>query len=232
VDGRIGVLATAQGPLSHPELLDAKAVVRIDTLAVKHPWLKSLPARLGGGSIQVLKDDVVIDCAGFRVTFGANTFPFPLCGSVRTLAGVDNLFKADPHKIGPVLLEKMGGLKKLLNQLGEEQLLRITGDKLYKIKINIRVTDREQDFVFQTAITPEETLAFRENTQRIVDKYIILAKQALAEQLGFKKRIYGEQNYKMMQIAKAKAIVLDRSFNMVYPKEIPFWRLLETPSEW
>jgi len=233
VEGNIGVVAHARGPVSHPELIDAGASVLVHSSEVKHPWLKGLPATLSNGTLKITRDDVVLtDCDRFIVRFGARSFPIPCCGSIKALASVDNLFEADPAKVGPVILEKLGGPKKILALLGDEQLLRVTGDLLHKIRVNIRVVDRTEDFVYQSALTPEESKSFRENSQRYVDKYIRIAKQDLASQMGFPKSTHGEDNYKMLRIEKAKAVVLDHGFNMVYPKEIPFWRLTSTPSEW
>ena len=43
--------------------------------------------------------------------------------------------------------------------------------------------------------------------------------------------MYGQDNYRMIRIKKVSLIVLDEGLNMVYPEEIPFWRLTITPTE-
>ena len=233
VNGRVGLKVTARGPLEHPELIEPAVDLTIPLLDVKHPYLKGLPLVMTNGRVQVTRDDVIIpDAAAWQIKFGANQFPFPIAGSVKEMAKVPNLFKADPKIIGPRILARIGGEKKITALLGEEQVLRLIGDKLYKVLINIKITDRPDTWQFKGALAPDDTKLFKEHTHEIVEKYTILAKQQLAEQMGFKKAVHGEENYKFLRIEKVGVTILDQGFNMVYPQQIPFWRLTVTPAEW
>jgi len=233
VSGKVGLHVTARGPLEHPELIDPFVDLTLPLVDVKHPALKGLPFTITNGRIQVTRDDVIIpDAKSFMIKFGSEQFPFLLGGSVKEAAGVPNLFRADPKAIAPRLLDKIGGEKKIATLLGEDQTLRLIGDKLYKVKIHIKVADRPDFWEFKGALAPEDTQHFRENQHEIVEKYTLMAKQKLADTMGFKKAVYGEDNYKYLKIEHVGVLILDQGFNMVYPKEIPFYRLTVTPAEW
>ncbi|MBI4859709.1 MAG: hypothetical protein HY815_05530 [Candidatus Riflebacteria bacterium] len=233
VTGRVAVEAHASGPPARPAVMDVGALVTAEKVEVRHPFLKTFTAGVSNLKLQVSPDDVtILDCQRSAVFFGVRSFPPPLCGSLKQMVGVENLFTADPTIVGPRIMDRIGGTKKLLSLMGEDQILRIAGDQLYKVKVGILVKDRPDPFVFQTAMTPEETKGYREDWRRIVDKYTRVAKQQLASDMGFRMSVYGNENYKMLRITRVKLIVLDKAFNMVYPSEIPFWRLTVTPWEW
>ncbi len=227
VTGTASIGARVEGRLPH---VDGHAWIELMDVQADAPQLRGLGAGLPNVQIRILRDDIVID--NMEAVIGARRFHVPIEGSIREILGVDNVYRADPTKVGPMILSHMGGLSTIKALIGEKQIERIILDQTIKAIVWVRAKGYDGNFVFKGVMAPEDKTRFAVAPQEVVNKYIAQAKQALAEKLGFPKRTYGADNYRMINITYANARVLDEQLNSIWPEFIPFWRLTTTPSEW
>ncbi len=229
----IVVTGTASAGLEmagRPPFVDPTAWVELAGVVVDAPQLRGLGAGLPLVKARLLKDDLLID--NLEVQFGVRRFHLPLHGSMKAILGVSNVYKADLKKAGPLILDRLGGMDGMKQLLGEKQLERLIIDQTVKCLVWLEAKDYRGVFLFKNVMPPEDKALFATHPRAAVDKHIELAKQALADKMGFPKRTYGDKNYRMIRITAVKARVLDEQLNSIWPEFIPFWRLTTTPSEW
>jgi hypothetical protein len=229
----IVVTGTASAGLEvsgRPPFVNPTAWVELAGVVVDAPELRGLGAGLPLVKARLTLDDILVD--KLEVQFGVRRFHLPLSGSMKALLGVSNVYKADPKKAGPIILERLGGMDGMKQLLGEKQLERLIIDQTVKCLVWLEARDYRGVFLFKNMMPPEDKTLFATNPRAAVDKHIELAKQALADKMGFPKRTYGDKNYRMILITSVKARVLDEQLNSIWPEFIPFWRLTTTPSDW
>lgn len=227
VDGTVRFEATADG---RPPFMVPGGRLTLSDIVVHSPKLKSVPLGLPRVDVRFTHDDVLIDA--FDVHFGVKKFHMPILGSMKEVLHAENVYRVPPETIGPLVLSHMGGLNRIKNLLGEFQLQQLIIDQLLKVKITLKARDYPGTFEFKGVLPPDQARRFLTDPQSIIDEQTILAKQALAERMGFLKSTHGKENYKMVVFTYEKAIVLDQQLNMVWPEFVPFWRLTTTPGEW
>ncbi|MBU1108510.1 MAG: hypothetical protein KKB51_17680 [Candidatus Riflebacteria bacterium] len=80
----------------------------------------------------------------------------------------------------------------------------------YLLELTI-VTDRQESFELYVELTDRELTKLRNNPGIEIKPYLIEASRQHAEEIGYRRDIYGEENYKMVVITSYRFIVRDKS---------------------
>jgi hypothetical protein len=90
--------------------------------------------------------------------------------------------------------------------------------KDYLMELTI-TTDKQDEFVFLEELDERQFRDLRNNTNFEVKKYLVLARRKYADEIGYRKEIYGKENYKMVVISSYKLIVKDKSTGRILLKK-------------
>jgi hypothetical protein len=86
--------------------------------------------------------------------------------------------------------------------------------KDYLMELTI-ITDKQEEFVYLAEIDDRQLRDLRNNTNFEIKPYLVEARRKCADEIGYRKEIYGEENYKMVVISRYKLIIRDKSSGRV-----------------
>lgn len=72
-------------------------------------------------------------------------------------------------------------------------------------------TDKEDRFEFYVDLTDREYRNLQNDSGNEIKKYLEDAKRKYAEEIGYRREIYGEENYKMVAVVRFTYVVKDKS---------------------
>jgi hypothetical protein len=82
--------------------------------------------------------------------------------------------------------------------------------KDYLLELTI-VTDKQEEFVDLIELDDRQFRNLRNDINNEIKSYLVEARKKYADEIGYRKEIYGEENYKMVVIAKYSFIVKEKS---------------------
>lgn len=238
-NGKLSLRAEVDGTAVRPEW---KADVSLVDFFLDAYKLKGIPLSIEAMKLHATTDDLVLE--PFRFSMGGSTNTFFFHGSMlellrgqREFQDAESFWKAlredreaVVERLGKVA-EAKGGKKAVVQMVGNETLLRILGSSSHKLFVHIESKELARPFTFKTLLTGPESKEFEFRQEAIVEKYRQQAMDQVRTRLGTTKRLFGKQRQQIIPIREAYVVVLDRNFNMVYPRKIPFWRLVTTPTK-
>ncbi len=86
--------------------------------------------------------------------------------------------------------------------------------KDYILELTI-VTDKQEEFVDVQELTERQMQAIKRDPTSGIKEYLLATRKKYADEIGYRKEIYGEENYKMVVITRYKFIVRDKSTGRV-----------------
>ncbi|PKL45845.1 MAG: hypothetical protein CVV41_02240 [Candidatus Riflebacteria bacterium HGW-Riflebacteria-1] len=72
-------------------------------------------------------------------------------------------------------------------------------------------TDKDDRFELYVDLTDREYRNLRNDSGNEIEKYLVDARRKYAEEIGYRRDIYGEENYKMVSIQRFTYVVKDKS---------------------
>lgn len=197
--------------------------------------LRGHPVAIPALRLKIRKDDLVLE--PFTLSMGGKDSDFFLSGSMKELAAVDNFWVALRERREEVVarmaevVKAKGGKKAIVQMVGNDTLLRILGSSSHKLIVHIESDDLPRPHTFKTLLTGDETKEFEFRRDEILEKYTALALQEVYGKQGIGPKLFGSRYQGIMNAKGVTVVVLDQRFNMVYPRKVPFWRLVTTPTE-
>lgn len=82
--------------------------------------------------------------------------------------------------------------------------------KDYLLELTI-VTDKQEEFVYLVEFDDRQLSKLKNDANNEIKPYLVEARRKYADDIGYRKEIYGEENYKMVNISKYSFIVKDKS---------------------
>ena len=80
----------------------------------------------------------------------------------------------------------------------------------YVLELTI-VTDRQESFELYVELNDRELNKLRNNPSIEIKPYLVEARRKYADDIGYRREIYGEENYKMVVITSFSFVVKDKS---------------------
>lgn len=84
----------------------------------------------------------------------------------------------------------------------------------YLLELTI-VTDKQDEFDSFSELNERQFRDLRNNPRKEIEAYLVEARKKYADDIGYRKEIYGEENYRMVVIAKYRFVVRDKSSGRV-----------------
>lgn len=231
-NGNLKVTADVGGTAARPEW-DVR--IALEDLFLDAYKLKGIPVKIDGLELRATTDDLIV--APFRLSMGGNTNEFFLTGSMKERIGAENFwtaFREDRdavlERLAAVFREK-GGKAAVVKMVGNETLLRLLGSSRHKIIIHVQAPDLDRPVTFKTLMEPDESAEFDYRREEILEKYRVLALEQAYGRMGATERMFGKSRRQVFPVANLTEVVLDKHFNMVWPRQVPFWRLVTTPGD-
>jgi len=81
------------------------------------------------------------------------------------------------------------------------------------------VTDKQEEYIFLAELDDRQFRDLRNDTNNEIKDYLFEARRKYADEIGYRKEIYGEENYKMVVITSYKFIVKDKSCGRILLKK-------------
>ncbi len=72
-------------------------------------------------------------------------------------------------------------------------------------------TDKEDRFDLYADLNDREYRNLRNDSQNEIKPYLVEARRKYAEEVGYRREIYGESNYKMVSITRYSFLIKDKS---------------------
>jgi hypothetical protein len=73
------------------------------------------------------------------------------------------------------------------------------------------ITDKEEEFVQIIELNDREFRNLKNDTNREIQNYLLEARKKYADEIGYRREIYGNENFKMVVIAKFTFVVKDKT---------------------
>lgn len=80
----------------------------------------------------------------------------------------------------------------------------------YVLELTI-YTDKEDRFDLYVDINDREYSNLRNDAQNEIKSYLVEARRQYAEEVGYRREIYGEENYKMVSVTRYSFLIKDKS---------------------
>ena len=90
--------------------------------------------------------------------------------------------------------------------------------KDYLLELTI-VTDKQEEYVFLEELDERQFRDLRNDASNEIKDYLITARRKYADEIGYRKEIYGEENYKMVLVTSYSFIVKDKSSGRILLKK-------------
>lgn len=231
-NGNLKVKAKIEGTAARPEW---DATISLEDLFLDAYKLKGIPVKIDGLEVRATTDDLIV--APFRLSMGGNSNEFFLSGSMKELIQEDNFWVAFREDRDAVLerlatvFKTKGGKAAVVKMVGNETLLRLLGSSRHKIIIHVQAPDLDRAVTFKTLMEPDESAEFDYRREEILEKYRVLALELAYGKMGATSRLFGKTRRQVFPVANLTEVVLDQKFNMVWPRKVPFWRLVTTPGD-
>jgi hypothetical protein len=90
--------------------------------------------------------------------------------------------------------------------------------KDYVLELTI-ITDKQEEFVSIIELDDRQFRDLKNDTNFEIKPYLVQARKDYADEIGYRKEIYGEDNYKMVNIVKYSFVVRDKSSGRVLLKK-------------
>lgn len=78
--------------------------------------------------------------------------------------------------------------------------------KAYRLELTV-ITDKADEYVFVTELDEREFKKLENNPSQEILPYLIQARKDYADKIGYRKEIYGAENYKMVTIRHNSFVV-------------------------
>jgi len=86
--------------------------------------------------------------------------------------------------------------------------------KDYVLELTV-VTDRQEEFVQYIELTDKEYRNLRNDPGSEIKPYLLAARKKYADEIGYRKEIYGAENYKMVVFSSYSFVVKEKSSGRV-----------------
>lgn len=80
----------------------------------------------------------------------------------------------------------------------------------YVLELTI-VTDKQQEYDLFIEMTDRQLRDLRQDSRNKIRPYLVEARKQYADEIGYRKEIYGEKNYQMVVIASYRYVVREKS---------------------
>ncbi|MBF0410827.1 MAG: hypothetical protein HQM10_26005 [Candidatus Riflebacteria bacterium] len=91
-------------------------------------------------------------------------------------------------------------------------VVTVTQAKFVSYRLNLTIyTDKGEEYVLSSGLTDREYRSISEDPSRGIRQFVELAMREYAEKVGFRKEIYGEDNYKMVSVKTYTFTITDIS---------------------
>lgn len=90
--------------------------------------------------------------------------------------------------------------------------------KDYLLELTV-ITDKQEEFVFVSELDERQFRNIRNDANNEIKNYLVDARRKYADEIGYRKEIYGEENYKMVVITSYKFVVKDKSSGRILLKK-------------
>lgn len=90
--------------------------------------------------------------------------------------------------------------------------------KDYLLELTI-ITDKQEDFVYLAELDERQFRDLRNDSNNVIKDYLVEARRKYADEIGYRKEIYGDENYKMVVITSYKFLVKDKSSGRILLKK-------------
>lgn len=81
------------------------------------------------------------------------------------------------------------------------------------------ITDKQEEYTFLVELDDRQLRDLRNDTNNKIKDYLLEARRKYADEIGYRKEIYGEENYKMVVISSYNFIVKDKSSGRILLKK-------------
>lgn len=81
------------------------------------------------------------------------------------------------------------------------------------------ITDKDEEFVQIIELNDREFSNLRNDTNRGIQSYLVEARRKYADESGYRREIYGAENFKMVVIKSFSFIVKDKSSGRILLKK-------------
>ena len=93
------------------------------------------------------------------------------------------------------------------------------GPAQYRLNLTIQ-TDKDDEYILVMEIDERQYKSIENNPHEGIQPFLTQARKEYAEKIGYRKEIYGEENYKMVVISRYSIVIRDISQErIVFKKE-------------
>jgi hypothetical protein len=80
--------------------------------------------------------------------------------------------------------------------------------KDYRLELTV-VTDKQEDYLLVVDLDQREFKRLENDPHTEIATYLLQARRTYADQIGYRREIYGEENYKMVKVVSYDFVVKD-----------------------
>lgn len=73
------------------------------------------------------------------------------------------------------------------------------------------ITDKQEEYVQIVELGDREFRNLRNDTNRVIQEYLLVTRKKYADESGYRREIYGDENFKMVVIKSFTFVVKDKS---------------------
>ncbi len=85
-------------------------------------------------------------------------------------------------------------------------LVAVAGSAAYRLELTM-LTDRDDEFVFIVELDDRQFSRLKNNPSEEMQPFLVAAKREYAQKAGFRREMYGDENYKMVTIQRYSYVV-------------------------
>ncbi|MFZ5952189.1 MAG: hypothetical protein ACOYXC_15900 [Candidatus Rifleibacteriota bacterium] len=90
--------------------------------------------------------------------------------------------------------------------------------KDYLLELTI-TTDKQEEYVFLAELDDRQYRNLRNDSNNEIKNYLVDAQRKYADEIGYRKEIYGDENYKMVVIVRYDFIIKEKSSGRILLKK-------------
>lgn len=94
----------------------------------------------------------------------------------------------------------------------------LRGFSSYRLNLSI-ITDNSEEFLFESNIDDRQFKKIENNCQGEILPFLIEARKEFANKSGYRKEIYGDENYKMVKIRRYSVVIREISTDRIVFKK-------------
>lgn len=83
-------------------------------------------------------------------------------------------------------------------------------NRQYVLELTI-ITDKQEEFDYMEEINDRQLRDLRFDSRSAITSYLLKARRLYADDIGYRREIYGDENYRMVVVARYRFLVRDKS---------------------